>query len=126
MVTSGAISSRRMRVAISLAAANHVLPEDPMRKKQRSEIWSLVLAGRDGTRLRSLTQRVAGAPIPQLDQMPAMNVLVQPGNRDTGPGRVFSLVRIARQRAGAGRRLGGVRSCYEGARPTALSARYVV
>jgi len=108
--------------------------------KDRSNLWSLILAGGDGTRLQALTQRVAGAPIPkqycrllgrrslleatldrvaalappartvtvvneshlplataQLDQMPAESVLVQPGNRDTGPGMVFSLVCIARR-----------------------------
>lgn len=108
--------------------------------QRSSELWSLILAGGDGTRLQALTERVAGAPIPkqycrllgtrslleatlervaalapptrtvtvvneshlpvaaeQLERMPAASVLVQPGNRDTGPGMVFSVVAIARR-----------------------------
>ena len=34
---------------------------------------------------------------PQLGAIPAPNVLVQPGNRDTGPGLLFSLLRLARR-----------------------------
>ncbi|HLK12174.1 MAG TPA: sugar phosphate nucleotidyltransferase [Candidatus Binatia bacterium] len=104
------------------------------------ELWALVLAGGDGTRLQGLTRRVAGAPIPkqycrllgdrtlleatldrvraiappgrtvaivnrdhlplargQLATLPAENVLVQPRNRDTGPGLLLSLLALARR-----------------------------
>jgi len=103
-------------------------------------LWNLVLAGGDGTRLRELTARVAGAPIPkqycrlvgdrslleatldritplasrehtmaivnrnhlplarpQLARLPLQNVVVQPSNRDTGPGLLLSLLTLARQ-----------------------------
>jgi mannose-1-phosphate guanylyltransferase len=37
----------------------------------------------------------------QLGALPAGNVLVQPKNRDTGPGMLFSLLALARRQAGA-------------------------
>jgi mannose-1-phosphate guanylyltransferase len=104
------------------------------------ELWTLVLAGGDGTRLTSLTQRVAGTPIPkqycrllgdrtlleatldriralappartlaivnrdhlplargQLGSLPEANVVVQPQNRDTGPGLLLSLLALGRR-----------------------------
>jgi mannose-1-phosphate guanylyltransferase len=104
------------------------------------DLWALVLAGGDGTRLQALTRQLAGAPIPkqycritgdrsmleatlarvaglvptahivaivnrdhlrfaegQLDAIPAPNVLVQPRNRDTGPGLLFSLLELERR-----------------------------
>jgi mannose-1-phosphate guanylyltransferase len=104
------------------------------------ELWTLVLAGGDGTRLTSLTRRVAGTPIPkqycrllgdrtlleatldrirplaapgrtlaivnrdhlplargQLGSLPDANVIVQPQNRDTGPGLLLSLLALARR-----------------------------
>ena len=106
--------------------------------RTRSELWGLVLAGGDGTRLQALTRVVTGAPIPkqycrlagdrslleatlarveprvgtertlvvvnrnhlplageQLGGVPAGNVFVQPLNRDTGPGLLFSTLRLA-------------------------------
>jgi mannose-1-phosphate guanylyltransferase len=104
-------------------------------------LWSLVLAGGDGMRLRSLTQRIMGMPVPKqycrlldngrsllettlarvraltppartltiitrhhlpfaeehLTGVPRINVLVQPQNRDTGPGLLYSLLRLARR-----------------------------
>ena len=103
------------------------------------QFWNLVLAGGDGTRLRELTTRVAGSPIPkqycrliddrsllettldrisplapddltmaivnqdhlplaqpQLARLPHGNILVQPTNRDTGPGLLLSLLALAR------------------------------
>jgi mannose-1-phosphate guanylyltransferase len=103
-------------------------------------LWALVLAGGDGTRLRELTRRIAGTPIPkqycrllgdrslleatltrvrsfaprertavivnrnhidvgwqQVQTLPAENVLIQPRNRDTGPGLLFSLLHLARR-----------------------------
>jgi len=103
-------------------------------------LWALVLAGGDGTRLRSLTRLIAGAPIPkqycrlvgdrslleetlarlrglvpatrtlavvnrdhlplasaQLATLPARNVVVQPRNRDTGPGILLPLLALARR-----------------------------
>ncbi|HEY2386512.1 MAG TPA: sugar phosphate nucleotidyltransferase [Candidatus Binatia bacterium] len=111
-----------------------------MRRDTTPHVWNLVLAGGDGTRLRELTARVAGAPIPkqycrlvgdrslleatldrinplappkrtmaivnrdhlplaraQLARLPLENVVVQPSNRDTGPGLLLSLLTLARQ-----------------------------
>jgi mannose-1-phosphate guanylyltransferase len=111
---------------------------------RRRDLWGLVLAGGDGTRLQALTRVVTGAPIPkqycrlagdrslleatlarieplvdaertlvvvnrdhvplageQLGSLPAANVLVQPLNRDTGPGLLFSLLRLASRAPGA-------------------------
>jgi mannose-1-phosphate guanylyltransferase len=108
------------------------------------ELWTLVLAGGDGTRLTPLTRRIAGAPIPkqycrllgertlleatldriqplaspartlaivnrdhlplahgQLASLPDANVVVQPQNRDTGPGLLLSLLALARRDPGA-------------------------
>ncbi|MEW6267798.1 MAG: sugar phosphate nucleotidyltransferase, partial [Thermodesulfobacteriota bacterium] len=108
------------------------------------ELWALVLAGGDGRRLRALTQRLAGRPIPkqycriagdrsmleatldriaplvpaartlvivnrdhlhlarpQLAGLPAENVLVQPCNRDTGPGLLWSVLAVERRAPGA-------------------------
>ncbi|MBI3770207.1 MAG: hypothetical protein HY271_17175 [Deltaproteobacteria bacterium] len=105
-----------------------------------SALWALVLAGGDGTRLQSLTQLIAGAPIPkqycrlvgarslleetltrlsglvprtrtlaivnrnhlalatpQLATLPAGNLIVQPRNRDTGPGLLLPLLELARR-----------------------------
>jgi mannose-1-phosphate guanylyltransferase len=102
-----------------------------------SNLWGLVLAGGDGTRLQPLTRALTGAPIPkqycriaggrslleatiarirpliprartlvvvnhdhlevaseQLGGLPPENVLVQPANRDTGPGLLFSLLHL--------------------------------
>ncbi len=104
------------------------------------DLWALVLAGGDGTRLRELTRAIAGVPIPkqycriagerslleatlarvtghvppertlvivnadhlplatdQLRGVPPANVLVQPANRDTGPGLLLSLLHLARR-----------------------------
>ena len=103
-------------------------------------LWGLVLAGGDGTRLQELTRIIAGAPIPkqycrilgteslleatlarvrasvppertlvvvnrdhldiargQLTSIPEGNVIVQPCNRDTGPGIASALVELARR-----------------------------
>ena len=103
-------------------------------------LWALVLAGGDGTRLRELTRRISGVPIPkqyclllgdhslleatlkrvqsfappqrtavvvnqdhlaigwkQVQMLPAENILIQPCNRDTGPGLLFSLLHLARR-----------------------------
>jgi mannose-1-phosphate guanylyltransferase len=103
-------------------------------------LWALVLAGGDGTRLQSLTRLIAGAPIPkqycrilgehslleatlarvasvvprdrtlalinqdhlaiaraQVAALPRRNVIVQPCNRDTGPGLTLGLLRLARR-----------------------------
>jgi mannose-1-phosphate guanylyltransferase len=107
---------------------------------KKTNLWGLILAGGDGMRLRELTTRIAGAPIPkqycritgdrsmleetlariaplvsrtrtlvvvnrdhlpfaraQLGQLPLKNVLVQPRNRDTGPGILFGLLRLMRR-----------------------------
>src|SRR5690606_896416 len=109
-----------------------------------ADIWALVLAGGDGTRLRDLTTLLAGRPIPkqycritgdcsmleatlariaplvplertlvivnrdhltlalpQLGTLPEQNVLVQPCNRDTGPGILWSLLELERRAPGA-------------------------
>jgi len=101
--------------------------------------WALVLAGGDGVRLRDLTRRIVGSPIPkqycrftgdrsllqltlariapsvsaartfvvvnrdhlelarpQLTGLARRNVVVQPENRDTGPGVLLGLSHIAR------------------------------
>jgi len=108
------------------------------------DLWALVLAGGDGTRLREITRLLAGEPIPkqycritggrsmleatldriaplapaertlaivnrdhlpladpQLVSLPPANVLVQPCNRDTGPGLLWSLLEIERRCPGA-------------------------
>ncbi len=100
---------------------------------------ALLLAGGDGVRLRELTRRIAGAPIPkqycrllngaslleasisralllfppdrihvilnhdhldlardQVKALPVSNLLVQPMNRDTGPGITYALLHLAR------------------------------
>jgi mannose-1-phosphate guanylyltransferase len=105
--------------------------------------WALVLADGDGTRLRELTELLAGTPIPkqycriheghsllestltriaplvpaarrlvivtnnhlpfareQLVGLPPGNVLVQPHNRDTGPGLLFALLELSRRDPG--------------------------
>lgn len=107
-------------------------------------LWALVLAGGDGRRLRELTERLAGRPIPkqycritgdrsmleatlhriaplvppertlvivnrdhlelarpQLAALPPENLLVQPSNRDTGPGLLWSLLALERRAPGA-------------------------
>jgi mannose-1-phosphate guanylyltransferase len=112
--------------------------------RARRDLWGLVLAGGDGTRLQALTRAVAGKPIPkqycrlagdrsllqatlariaplvaprrtvvvlnrdhldlaseQVGSVPAGNLLVQPLNRDTGPGLLFSLLRLASRAPGA-------------------------
>jgi mannose-1-phosphate guanylyltransferase len=104
------------------------------------DLWALVLAGGDGTRLQALTRLLTGAPIPkqycrilgersllestldrvaalvpaartlvvvthahlglarpQVARLPAENLLVQPTNRDTGPGILLSLLELARR-----------------------------
>ncbi len=101
------------------------------------DLWALVLAGGDGTRLQALTRLITGAPIPkqycrivgeqslleatlarvgrvvprertlvivnqnhlhvaraQVAALPLRNVLVQPCNRDTGPGLVMALLAL--------------------------------
>lgn len=103
-------------------------------------MWALVLAGGDGVRLREVTRRIVGAPIPkqyckitgdqsllqmalarigpsvpasrtlvivnrdhlalarpQLAGFPRRNVIVQPANRDTGPGVLLGLVHLYRR-----------------------------
>lgn len=110
-----------------------------METEQR-HLWTLVLAGGDGTRLQGLTRQLTGSPIPkqycrilgdrslleatldrlaplappartlavvnrshlplarpQLAALPAENVLVQPQNRDTGPGILMSLLELGRR-----------------------------
>jgi mannose-1-phosphate guanylyltransferase len=100
---------------------------------------ALLLAGGDGTRLRDLTCKIAGAPIPkqycrlwkgsslleatisraglfapydrihvvinknhtdlakdQTRALPESNIMVQPLNRDTGPGMIFALLQLER------------------------------
>jgi mannose-1-phosphate guanylyltransferase len=107
-------------------------------------LWALVLAGGDGTRLQDLTRAITGRPIPkqycrilggrslleatlsrcrcfapphrtivivnrdhlkvsgdQLRGLPAANVIVQPRNRDTGPGVLLSLFFLARRQPSA-------------------------
>ena len=124
-----------MRPARSLlAAVSHEAAHAGVTKMAQNgeRPWALVLAGGEGRRLRALTQRIAGAPIPkqycriagdrsmlewtlariaplvprermlvvvnhshlelalpQLLDIPPGNVIVQPENRDTGPGIVF-------------------------------------
>src|SRR5262249_36938584 len=106
----------------------------------RDHLWTLILAGGDGTRLQGLTRQLTGAPIPkqycrilgdrslleatlarvaplappartlavvnrahltlaqpQLATLPDGNVLVQPANRDTGPGILLSLLELSRR-----------------------------
>jgi len=101
-------------------------------------LWTLVLAGGDGTRLQDLTRRIVGKPIPkqycrlldersllettlariaplaapshtlvvanenhlalarpQLGALPPGNLVIQPSNRDTGPGLLLSLLTLA-------------------------------
>lgn len=113
-------------------------------EQSKTNLWALILAGGDGTRLRELTTLIAGAPIPkqycritgdrsmleealsriaplvprartlvvvnrdhlpfartQLRELPCENVLVQPGNGDTGPGILFSLLRLMQRDLGA-------------------------
>lgn len=108
--------------------------------KRHADSWALVLAGGDGTRLRAITELLAGEPIPkqycritgersmleatldriaplvppertlvivnrdhlrlarpQLVTIPEANVLVQPRNRDTGPGILWSLLELRRR-----------------------------
>jgi mannose-1-phosphate guanylyltransferase len=115
-----------------------------MEQRKPMNLWALVLAGGDGTRLQPLTQRISGSPIPkqycrifgnrsllestltriaplaprqrtmtivnedhlaivgdQLRSLAPRNVLVQPLNRDTGPGLTFSLLSLARRCARA-------------------------
>ncbi len=103
-------------------------------------LHALILAGGDGTRLRDLTRRISGMPMPkqycridgehsllestldrvapiaplertlaivnrdhlplargQLARLPERNVVVQPANRDTGPGIVLSLLELERR-----------------------------
>jgi mannose-1-phosphate guanylyltransferase len=105
----------------------------------RSNRVALLLAGGDGTRLRDLTSKIAGAPIPkqycrlwkgsslleatisrahlfapynrihvvinenhldwaknQVHALPESNIIVQPLNRDTGPGMIFALLQLER------------------------------
>lgn len=104
------------------------------------DLWALILAGGDGTRLQALTRLLTGAPIPkqycrilggqslleatlarvgrvvspertlaivnqphleiaraQLTALPLRNVLVQPCNRETGPGIAMPLLALARR-----------------------------
>lgn len=106
--------------------------------KQAKHVWALVLAGGEGSRLRSLTTRASGGPVPkqycsltgryslleetlararhvvpeeqictivahqhrewwadQLDTSLPQNVIVQPRNRGTGIGVLYSLLHIA-------------------------------
>jgi mannose-1-phosphate guanylyltransferase len=101
---------------------------------------ALLLAGGDGARLRDLTCKIAGAPIPkqycrlwkgsslleatiaraqlfaphnrihvvinknhtdlakdQVEALPESNIIVQPLNRDTGPGMIFALLQLQRK-----------------------------
>ena len=102
-------------------------------------LWGLVLAGGDGVRLRALTQRISGLPIPkqycgivgrsllertlrrtrrtispartlvvvnrdhlpiaseQLRDVLPLNLVVQPENRDTGPGMILPLTLLERR-----------------------------
>jgi mannose-1-phosphate guanylyltransferase len=109
-----------------------------MTRRVGRNLWGLVLAGGDGTRLQELTRRISGLPMPKQycrivgdrslfemtleriapltprartmavvnethlsvagDQLRALapeNLLIQPGNRDTGPGLLFSLLTLA-------------------------------
>lgn len=111
-----------------------------MTNTPQDNLWGLVLAGGDGTRLQALTRIIAGAPIPkqycrilgseslleatlarvgsfippertivivnrdhldiargQLTRVPCENVIVQPCNRDTGPGIAGALLELARR-----------------------------
>jgi mannose-1-phosphate guanylyltransferase len=105
----------------------------------QSNCVALLLAGGDGMRLRDLTCKIAGSPIPkqycrlwkessllettisraglfvphdrihvvinknhidlakdQTRDLPESNIIVQPLNRDTGPGMIFALLQLAR------------------------------
>ncbi len=111
-----------------------------MRTSPLPWLHALILAGGDGTRLRDLTRRISGTPIPkqycridgersllestldrvaplappertlaivnrnhlplasgQLARLPESNVVVQPANRDTGPGILLSLLDLERR-----------------------------
>lgn len=111
-----------------------------MGNASNGQVWALVLAGGDGTRLRDFTRLIAGAPIPkqycrilgreslleatlararlfaaperilaivnrdhlvlaraQLRTIPRDNAIVQPSNRDTGPGMVSALIELSRR-----------------------------
>lgn len=106
----------------------------------KENVWALILAGGDGTRLQALTRIITGVPIPkqycriigeeslieatlarvscvvprertlvilnenhlnvartQLATLPRQNIVVQPCNRDTGPGLVMALLVLARR-----------------------------
>jgi mannose-1-phosphate guanylyltransferase len=108
------------------------------------DLWALVLAGGDGTRLQALTRLISGAPIPkqycrivgeqslleatlarvgrvvprertlvvvnqnhldvaraQVAALPRRNVLIQPCNRDTGPGLALALLALEQRHPGA-------------------------
>lgn len=115
-----------------------------MAPKADEDLWALVLAGGDGTRLQALTRLISGAPIPkqycrivgdqslleatfarvgcmvprertlvvvnqdhlavaqaQLAGLPQRNVIVQPCNRDTGPGLALALLVLEQRDPGA-------------------------
>jgi mannose-1-phosphate guanylyltransferase len=117
------------------------IPTGGLRVSAAHEVpWALVLAGGDGVRLRELTRRIVGTPIPkqycritgdqsllqmtlsrigpsvpasrtivivnrdhlalarpQLAGFPRRNVVVQPANRDTGPGVLLGLSHLYRR-----------------------------
>lgn len=72
------------------------------------QVWAIVLAAGDGTRLHSLTADAAGASVPKqfcclgaLATLPDSNIVVQPANRGTAIGMLLPVLQIARRDSSA-------------------------